>query len=330
MIISQTPLRISFFGGGTDYVEYYRRHGGVTLGTSIDKYTYITVSPLAPLFEHQIGAYYSRVERVSNLNELQHPSIRECCRFLGINNGIEIHIASDLPARTGLGSSSSFTVGLLNALYAFKGHNVGSNQLARDAVHIEHNMIKERVGCQDQYTCSIGGFLKIQYAKDGSIDSKRLNIPEDRLNLLQKHLMLFYTGIQRSAHEILEEQISNTQNGLIDDVLSEVKCLVEDGVQILVDSNSNLDEFGGLLHRAWDLKRKFSTKITNHAIDNWYSKAKNNGAIGGKLLGAGGGGFLLLFVEIESRQRIREALVDLHEVKFRFIQNGAHVVFQNI
>jgi len=326
MIITRTPVRVSFLGGGTDYPAYFRQHGGATLVTTIDKYTYVTVNPLTEFFDHRIGVYYSRVERVKNLDEIQHPSVRECLRFLGIEHGVEIHIVSDLPARTGLGSSSSFTVGLLRALYAFKGRMVSAEQLAAEAVHVEQEIIKERVGCQDQYACAHGGLLHLQFGCNGGIRVAPLVLNQERLRALEQRLMLFYTGIRRTAHEIVEEQLNRTQASEIDEELAGLKALVNQGINLLASSN-NLVEFGALLHEGWMLKRQCSSKISNPFIDQLYERARADGAVGGKLLGAGGGGFLLLFVEPENQTRVRQALSELREVKFGFENSGSTIIF---
>ena len=326
MIIVRTPIRISFLGGGTDYPVYFRRHGGATLVTTIDKYTYVTVSHLTEFFDHRIGVYYSRVERVKNLGEIQHPSVRECLRFLGIEHGIEIHIVSDLPARTGLGSSSSFTVGLLKALHSLKGQMVSAEQVAEEAIHVEQDMIKERVGSQDQYACAYGGLLGLQFACDGHIRVTRVVLNQERLQALEQRLMLFYTGVRRTAHGILEEQLSHTREGEIDRELDGLKTLAEQGVELLAGSG-NLVEFGTLLHEGWMLKRRCSSQVSNPSIDELYERARAHGAIGGKLLGAGGGGFILLFVEPENQARVRQAMSGLREVDFGFDNSGATIIF---
>lgn len=326
MIITRTPVRVSFLGGGTDYPAYFRQHGGATLVTTIDKYTYVTVNPLTEFFDHRIGVYYSRVERVNNLDEIQHPSVRECLRFLGIERGVEIHIVSDLPARTGLGSSSSFTVGLLKSLCAFKGQMVSAEQVAAEAVYVEQEMIKEHVGCQDQYACAYGGMLHLQFSRQGDIGVTPVILSQERVRRLAQRLMLFYTGLRRMAHEILEEQLERTQAGEIDEELAGLGALVNQGLDILINS-TDLTEFGNLLHKGWMLKRHCSNKVTNPRIDELYKRARGAGAIGGKLLGAGGGGFLLLFVEPENQLQVRQALSDLREVKFDFDNTGSKVIF---
>jgi D-glycero-alpha-D-manno-heptose-7-phosphate kinase len=330
MIISRTPLRISFLGGGTDYPAYFRRHGGATLATSINQYTYVTVSSLTPFFNHNIGVHYSNVERVKSLDEIQHPSVRETLRYMNIDGGIEIHIATDLPARTGLGSSSSFTVGLLKALNRFLDIPETTNlEIAEMAVHIEQEMIKERVGSQDQYACALGGLNLFRFHPDGSVDAVPVEIPRQRFNQLQGNLMMFYTGMQRHAHEIVAEQLEKTRKGVCDDVLNSMTKLVDRGVAILSDEQADLDEFGHLLHENWTLKQQCSSQVSNSAIDTWYSMALDAGALGGKLLGAGGGGFLLMYAEREQQDKVREALADLKQVPFEFEDFGSRIIFNN-
>lgn len=326
MIITATPLRVSFLGGGTDYPEYFAEHGGATLGTSINKYTYITVTPLTEFFDHNIRVSYSRTELCRGVDEIQHPSVRECLRYLGIERGIEISVVSDLPARTGLGSSSSFTVGLLHALHAFLGRVVSREQLAAQAVHVERELIKERVGLQDQYTCAIGGPVHLEYHPAGRIDCTPVLLSPQRAKALEDRLLMFYTGLQRSAHEVLADQMERTRGGAITPYLKQLGQLVPQGLEILSGSE-NLSEFGKLLHQGWSLKRRFSDAVSNDLIDNAYEKAIRAGATGGKLLGAGGGGFLLVYVEPLYQQAVRRALSGMKEVNFKFENQGSRLVY---
>jgi D-glycero-alpha-D-manno-heptose-7-phosphate kinase len=327
MIITQTPLRVSFFGGGTDYPEHFSSHGGSTLGASIDKYTYITVNRLPSLFDHRIRVSYSRTELCPHVDEIQHPSVRECLRFVGIEDGIEIGVISDIPARTGLGSSSSFTVGLLHALHAFKGELVPPQQLAREAVHVEREMIRDRVGLQDQYTSALGGLLRLGFAGEREVDVRRVPLPPGRLAALQARLMLVYSGIQRHASAVLEQQLRRTESGVITPILGKLAGLVDEAVGILTVAQRPLAAFGELLHEAWTLKRQVSDAISTPFIDEAYDRARATGAIGGKLLGAGGGGFLLLYVEPDRQEAVRAALSDLHAVPFEFEQQGSRLIF---
>ena len=326
MIISQTPVRISFLGGGTDYPAYFRRHGGATLATSINKYTLITVQPVPLFADYCARVNYSRVETVQSIDDIQHPSARECLRFMHLNQGVEIHYVSDLPARTGVGSSSSATVGLLMALHAFKNEMVSLEQVAAEAVYVEQEMIRERVGCQDQYICALGGLRHLRFSSEGQVRVDPVILSPARRAALQDRLLLLYTGIQRSAHEVLEEQIQRTEAGQNQAELTRLHELVADGLAVLASERS-LAEFGALLHDAWQLKRSLSTSISSPWIDEAYTRARQAGAVGGKLLGAGGGGFLLLFVEPEGRERVRRALPELREADFAFDDTGSRVIF---
>jgi D-glycero-alpha-D-manno-heptose-7-phosphate kinase len=326
MIISMTPLRVSFFGGGTDYPDYFMEHGGAVLATAIDKYVYLMVSPLTRFSDHKFRISYSITELCHSVDEIKHPSVRECLRFMGIEGGLEINVASDLPARTGLGSSSSFTVGLLHALHAYKGQQVSPQQLAEEAVHVEQQMIKERVGCQDQFMAAYGGLTHLQFDKLAGVHASPVPIKAERLEELQARLMLFYTGVQRTAHEVLEVQIENTRLGRVESELKSMQGLVEKGLYKL-GSNSDIDEFGKILDTSWQLKKSLSPQISNLLIDESYDSAIRAGAIGGKLLGAGGGGFLLLYVRKNAHEKVRLALKDLQEVQIRFAPHGSRLIF---
>ncbi len=329
MIISKTPIRISFLGGGTDYPDYFLHHGGMTLATSIDKYSYVTVKELRDLFDYKIRIGYSKTELVGSVEEIQHPAVKACLQFMEIPEGIEIHYIGDLPARTGLGSSSSFTVGLLHSLHAYKGELVKETQLAREAVYVEQKIIKERVGCQDQYCCALGGLRRFHFKTDGSVYGEPIPILPQRLEALQQRLLLFYTGIRRYANDVLEEQLDRTKNGDIIDNLKTLGALVPQAVEILTD-NKDLRLFGELLHHGWQLKRTFSNGISNSVIDECYKKARAAGALGGKLLGAGGGGFILFYVEPKAAYNLRRALYDMVEVPFCFEKQGTRLHFYNV
>ncbi|MBI4180945.1 MAG: kinase [Chloroflexi bacterium] len=324
MIISRTPFRISFFGGGTDYPVWYHENGGAVLGTTIDKYCYITCRYLPPFFEHKYRIVYSLTELVRDIDEIRHPAVRETLRFLGITEGVEIHHDGDLPARTGLGSSSSFTVGLLHALYALKGIMPPKMQLAQEAIDIEQNIIKENVGSQDQVLAAFGGFSRINFSGDGNIEIEHIIIKPQRLELLQNHLMLFFTGFSRTASEIASEQIKQTPNKKRE--LAEMQGMVDEAINIL-DGDNDLLEFGKLLHQSWQLKRSLTDRISTPSIDAIYDRAICAGATGGKLLGAGGGGFILLFVSPELQARVKENLNGLLHVPFRFENLGSQIIF---
>ncbi|MBI3945601.1 MAG: hypothetical protein HY321_06770 [Armatimonadetes bacterium] len=326
MIITRTPVRVSFLGGGTDYPDYFRQHGGQTLGCAIDKYSYVTVSRLADLFDHTIRLSYSQLERVRDIEEIDHPAVRECLRFLNLDGGIEIHYMGDLPARTGLGTSSSFTVALLHALHALKGELVSQEQLANEAVFVEQERIRERVGVQDQHTCAHGGLVHLRCQRDGKILVSPLPVSRERLEELEAHLMLLYTGISRHAHAVLDEQLERTRRGVIHDDLSYLSDLVDEGVRVLTGSEP-IVRFGELLHTAWVTKRRLSSKISSPEIDRWYETARAAGAVGGKLLGAGGGGFLLLLAEPRRQPDVERALAGLKRVRFGIDHAGSTLLF---
>lgn len=326
MIISKTPLRISFFGGGTDYPDHVTKYGGAVISTSINKYVYLTVNRISEISQYKYKVAYSKLEHCQSLDELVHPSVRECLRFMNVNEGIEIHTVSDLPAQTGLGSSSSFTVGLLNALYAYKSQIISPLRLAQEAIYVEQKMIKEKVGFQDQCAAAVGGLNYFEFRQDGSISYKPVIMTEERRKNLKSKLMLFYTGMQRFAENILKEQINKTQAGAITNDLSHIRQMVDEGFSILT-SEADLTCFGELLHKAWLSKKNLSSAISNSVLDGLYHKAISAGAIGGKLLGAGGGGFFLFYVEEENQAKVRRALGDYQEVSFDFDKEGSKNIF---
>lgn len=324
MIISRTPFRISFFGGGTDYPVWYWENSGAVLGTTIDKYCYITCRCLPPFFEHKHRIVYSETELVQDIDEIRHPAVRETLRFMRITEGLEIHHDGDLPARTGLGSSSSFTVGLLHALYALKGIMPSKMQLAQNAIHVEQDMIKENVGSQDQFLAAFGGLSRIDFSGEHNIQIKRVIIKPQRLESLQNHLMLFFTGLSRKASEIAGEQIKQIPNKKRE--LAEMHRMVDEAISIL-NGDNNLLEFGKLLHESWQLKRSLTNKISTPYTDFLYETAISAGATGGKLLGAGGGGFMLFFVKPKLQPKVREALSGVLSVPFRFESSGSQIIF---
>ncbi len=325
MIISRTPFRISFFGGGTDYPVWYNEHGGAVLATSINKFCYITCRYLPPFFEHKYRIVYSKTEQTQNIFEIQHPSVKETLNFMGIDCGVEIHHDADLPSRTGLGSSSAFTVGLLNALYALKGKMVTKRRLALDAIHIEQERIKENVGSQDQTIAAFGGLNKIEFGGEQQILVQPITLNSRKCLLLQDNLMLFFTGLSRTASEIAGEQIKKTPDNKKE--LGRMRELVEEAISILNGGDSDITDFGRLLHESWMLKRSLTDKISNEQIDMIYEDALNAGALGGKLLGAGGGGFILFFVEAENQPKVREKLKDLLYVPFKFENLGTQIIY---
>ncbi len=324
MIISRTPHRISFFGGGTDYASWYLEHGGMVLGAAIDKYCYLTCRELPPFFKHRHRIAYSKVETVCDADEILHPSVRETLKYLNIQQGLEIHHDGDIPARSGMGSSSAFTVGLLKTLYAFNGKLITKEDLYKQAIHIEQNLIKENVGSQDQVWAACGGLNTIEFLQNGEIIVEPIIMKEKLLNNFEGKFMLFFTGLSRHAHEIAGEQIQNTKKNT--QQLSAMRSLVDDAYKILTSGKDDFKDFGKLLHETWLLKRKLSSKITNSFIDDLYDKALKHGAIGGKLLGAGGGGFIVFYVEPEKQERVKNALSDYLHVPFHFDFTGSEII----
>ncbi len=324
MIISKTPYRISFFGGGTDYPCWYKENKGQVLTTSIDKYCYITCRTLPPFFTHKHRIVYSKIEDVQKISEIRHPSVRACLQFMRIKEGLEIHHDGDLPARSGLGSSSSFTVGLLNALYALQGKVVSPAQLTIDAIHVEQDLLKENVGSQDQVIAAHGGCNVVTFGDKNHLQVRPLTLSAARLAELQDHLMLFYTGIVRTASDIAGAQIKKTPK--CSKELSEMCGMVDRAVDI-VNSRADISGFGRLLHESWKIKRGLTDKITSPVIDGVYAAALKSGALGGKILGAGGGGFMLLFAEPEAQPKVRAALKKLLHVPFKFENSGSSIIF---
>jgi D-glycero-alpha-D-manno-heptose-7-phosphate kinase len=324
MVITSTPLRISFFGGGTDYPVWYRQYGGSVLSTTIDKSCYITCRQLPPFFEYHSRISYTKVENVSDNNSIQHPSVRACLQFLGINDGIEIHHIADLPARSGLGTSSAFTVGLLHALYALKNQMRDKHALAVEAIHVEQELLREAVGAQDQVSAAYGGFNRINFDPDGSIEVRRMLTSPHRLEDLEQNLALYFTGFSRFASEIAQEQLKMTPHKKQE--LDNMLQLVDEAEAIIGNPNRPLEEFGRLMHESWQIKRTLTQKISNASIDEIYEAGLSAGALGGKLLGAGGGGFMLFFVPPERREALRVRLKKLLCIPFCFSNRGSHVV----
>ncbi|MEI6075385.1 MAG: kinase [Verrucomicrobiota bacterium] len=324
MIISRTPFRISFFGGGTDYPAWYRQHGGAVLAATINKYCYLTCRYLPPFFEHRLRVVYSKIETCQKAKEIQHPSARETLRFLKIERGIEVHHDGDLPGRSGMGSSSAFTVGLLNALYALQGRVVGKKQLASESIHIEQNILQELVGSQDQVCAAYGGLNRISFLPNGEFSVLPLTLTHGRMEELNAHLLLFYTGIKRTAATVATSFVPNiTERSTL---LNQMRDSVDEGCDIL-NGTGDLTPFGKLLHDAWLAKRGLSDQISNDQVDSAYAAARSAGALGGKLLGAGGGGFLLVFASPSKHARIKEQLNRLIHVPFKFEFSGSQIIF---
>lgn len=322
MIISRTPFRVSFFGGGTDYPGWFKSHHGAVLATTIDKYCYITTRYLPPFFDHKSRIIYSKMEHVQKVDEIDHPAVREVLRFLKINDGIEIHHDGDLPARTGLGSSSSFTVGLLNSLYALKGIMPTKERLAKEAIFVEQQMCKENVGCQDQTLAAYGGLNYIEFGGPRHLAVRRVTISLEKTKHLQNHLMMFFTGFSRTASQIAASQIQNIPKKTKE--LRTMDQMTTEALDIL--NGDNISSFGKLLHESWKLKRSLSDKISTPHIDDIYSAARSAGALGGKLLGAGGGGFVLIFAKPENKKKIRAKLKKFLEIPFKFETLGSQII----
>jgi D-glycero-alpha-D-manno-heptose-7-phosphate kinase len=324
MIICRTPFRISFFGGGTDYPAWYRVHGGAVLATTIDKYCYLTCRYLPPFFEHRIRLVYRQIETCQTVAEIRHPAVREALKFLNIDRGIELHHDGDLPARSGMGSSSAFTVGLLHALHSLGGHMPSRKQLAAESIYIEQDVLRETVGSQDQVMAAYGGFNHIRFLPNGEIVVVPMILPAERLAELQAHLMLFYTGIIRTSSDVAKSYAGNLESR--SRPLRLMKELVEEGIAILT-GGQDIELFGHLLHEAWQAKRSLSARVSNSEVDALYQRARAAGAVGGKLTGAGGGGFLLLFAPPEQHPQIIAELDTLIHVPFEFGVGGSQILF---
>ena len=325
MVISMTPFRVSFFGGGTDYPSWFREHGGTVISATVNKYCYITCRYLPPFFKHSHRIVYSKVEAVKSISDIQHPSARAVLYWLKVEQGLEIHHDGDLPARSGLGSSSAFTVGLLNAISALHGKHTPNQELASQAIHIEQNIIKENVGSQDQIATACGGFNTIRFEANGDFDVSPVILSPEKKAQLENHLMLFYTGLSRDASEIAKLQIENIPSKKRE--LRRMMDMVGDAKNILQDSTDYCKEFGQLLDESWSLKRSLSDKVSTKEIDEMYKEAMNAGAYGGKLMGAGGGGFLILIVKPELQKRVSERLKNLIHVPIKFEFSGSKIVF---
>jgi D-glycero-alpha-D-manno-heptose-7-phosphate kinase len=331
MIISRTPHRISFFGGGTDFPDWYLEHGGKVVGGAIDKYSYITCRYLPPFFKHKHRLAYSKIEMVNNIDEIHHPSVRETLRYFKDvlryfkdDAGFEIHHDGDIPARSGMGSSSSFTVGLVNTLYALKGSVVTKERLYKEAIHIEQNLIKEHVGSQDQVWAACGGLNLVEFLQSGEILVKPIIMKEKRMRSFEDKFLLFFTGISRFASDIEGDKIQNVSKKK--EEFTKMLELVNEAYSILTSGKDDFTDFGKLLNETWILKKKLSNKVSNAEIDSLYETAIRNGAVGGKLLGAGGGGFILFYVEPENHAGVKAALGNYLHVPFKFDFSGSEII----
>ncbi len=323
MVITQTPFRMSFFGGGTDFPGFYNEHGGAVISTTFDKYCYVNVRHLPPFFEYSTELSYSKIERVKNIDEINHPSIRECMRYLDMRD-IRLTYEADLPAKSGLGTSSSFAVGMLNAFYSLKGKYKSKRELADDAIYLERELCNEAGGVQDQIAVAFGGFNRIDFSADG-YQVTPVVMSNERKEILNDNLMMFFTGFSRFSSDIQ----TSTQAVLKDKTaqLLEMYSLVDTAQGILTDKNSDLNDFGRLLDHTWKLKRGITTRISTNSLDEIYEKAMSAGALGGKLLGAGGGGFFVFYVEPEKRKSVMQALDKLLYIPFKFEGSGTRVIY---
>ncbi len=325
MIITKTPFRMSFFGGGTDIEEFFREYGGAVLSTTFDKYCYVNVRHLPRFFEYRNQVTYSRIERVLNEDDIEHPAVRNAMKMLNMHELI-VGYDADLPARTGLGTSSSFAVGLINSFYALKGKYIDKKKLANSAIYLERVLCNESGGWQDQIAASYGGLNLIEFNNNDFV-VKPVIIPPNRKKQLNDNLLLFFTGFSRNSHDIQKETKKNITNKLKD--LLELKSLVYESEKILVDTKYDLDEFGRLLDYTWQIKRQVGRTISTSLIDNMYHKALEAGALGGKLLGAGGGGFLLFYVQKDKQEKVRKAMGELLEIPFEFENMGSQIIYYN-
>jgi len=323
MIITRTPFRMSFFGGGTDMKDFFQEYGGAVLSTTFDKYCYVNVRHLPRFFDYSTEVAYSKIERVTALEDIQHPAVRNAMKMLDMHE-IRLTYEADLPARSGLGTSSSFAVGMLNAFHALKGKYVDKKRLADEAIYLERELCQEEGGWQDQIAASFGGFNRINFSKDG-YDVLPVIISKERKEQLNKSLMMFFTGFTRFSSDVQKANSGMSQEKI--HRLQEMQLLVDKAEAILTDKHSDLDDFGRLLDYTWQLKRKTGNAVTNNNIDSIYSAGLKAGALGGKLLGAGGGGFLLFYVPLDKQSSVREAMKDLLYIPFQFENGGTRVIY---
>lgn len=323
MIISQTPVRMSFFGGGTDFPEFYKEHSGAVISTTFNKYCHVIVRPLPEkLFDYKTKLMYAQIEEVSSVDDIKHPAIRNAMKWLGLER-VFLNYDADIPAKTGLGTSSAFSVGMLNALYTMQGISKSKRELADDAIYLERTLCNEDGGIQDQIAAAYGGFNRIDFTADGYTVTP-LNISHERKKLLNDNLMVFFTGLSRYSFHV--QKATKTMLGQRTQELLEILGMVDEAEKILTDPLCSLDDFGLMLNETWLLKRSISSEISNTMIDEIYSKALKSGALGGKLLGAGGGGCLLFYVPKEKQSSVRLALSDLYEVDFKFEDEGTKII----
>ena len=325
MIISQTPMRMSFFGGGTDFPEFFGVHGGAVISTTFEKYCHVNVRPLPELFDYKTYLAYAQIEKVNSVDEIRHPAIRNAMKWLGLER-ICLNYDADLPSKTGLGTSSAFSVGMLNAFYTMLGVSKTKRELADDAIYLERTLCNEDGGIQDQIASAFGGFNRIDFSENG-YTVKPLNISPERKETLNGNLMMFFTGLSRFSFQI--QKTTKTVLGQRTDQLLRMLDMVDLAEKILTDPEKPLDDFGLLLNETWRLKRSISSEISTDLIDTLYKKATDAGALGGKLLGAGGGGCLLFYVNEENQDAVRAALSDMLEIKFKFENEGTRIICNN-
>jgi len=326
MIITRTPFRMSFFGGGTDMEEYFKKNNGAVLSTTIDKYCYVNVRHLPPFFDYKTEIAYSKTERVQDINEIEHPAVRNAMKELDMHQ-IRLTYEADLPARSGLGTSSSFAVGMLNAFYALKGKYVSKKRLADEAINLERELCNESGGWQDQIAASFGGFNRINFSNNG-YEVLPIIISPERKEKLNKNLFMFFTGFTRFSSDI--QKINNeNKNGKEkkEETLKKMYELVDEAEKILTDKNRDLDDFGRLLDYSWKLKKQTGKAVSTSNIDALYERGIKAGALGGKLLGAGGGGFLVFYVQPENHERLKQELKDLLYIPFEFENEGTKVLY---
>lgn len=323
MIITKTPFRMSFFGGGTDMESFFKEYGGAVLSTTFDKYCYVNVRHLPRFFEYSTELSYSRMERVSNIEDIEHPAIRNAMKMLDMHE-IRLTYEADLPARSGLGTSSSFAVGMLNAFYALKGKYADKKKLADETIYLERVLCDEAGGWQDQIAASYGGLNRINFNKDGTYDVFPVIIHPERKRKLNDNLLMFFTGFTRLSSEMQQKNKAGYEEHI--EQLKQMLGLVDDAEKVLVDDDTDLDDFGRLLDRTWRLKRQTGGAITTNSIDDLYERGIKAGALGGKLLGAGGGGFLVFYVQQDKKAAVMDAMKDLLYVPFRFEDGGTRVI----
>ena len=327
MIISKTPYRISFFGGGSDYPSWYIRNGGAVLSTTIDKYIYISCRYLPPFFEHKYRIVWSQMENVKTINEIKHRAVKEMLKYFKIKSGLEIHYDGDLPATSGMGSSSVFVVGLMNLLNNFQGKKIKKKMLAQKSIHFEQKILKDVVGSQDQVAATYGGFNKITFKTGGGFNVHPISIKKKTLDKLNRNLLLVYTGITRTAHDIAKSYINKLHKSKKSHIL-QIISLAGEAEKTL--RKGDVNNFGKLLHESWLEKKSLSSSITNSSIDEIYNNAINKGALGGKLLGAGGGGFFLFYVPYFKQKNFIKHFRKLITIPFKFSSEGSTILFKNI